>query len=92
MWILSHDLDIQTASVIVDRVLVAVRDWNCDLSWRAWLVVWVVEVLDILALQRLFRSLSLLWVEAEQISHQIERVVACLWTNLAQWSWISWWK
>ena len=57
------DVRVKFVSVLSDRELLVVVDWNEDLFSADWLFVWVVELSDVRMLQSLLSSESLSWVE-----------------------------
>lgn len=57
------DVLVQLVSVLSDRELLVVINWDVDLLGANWLFVWVVELGNVRVLQSLVSCQSFVWIE-----------------------------
>ena len=69
------DVRVQFVSVLSDRELLVVIDWNVNLPSADWLILRVVELGHIWVAQSLFCGQSSIWIELQQVAEKIQSVV-----------------
>jgi len=57
------DVGVEFVSVLTDRELLVIVDWDEDLFQAIWLLIWVVELSDVWVLKSLLSGESLAWIE-----------------------------
>ena len=57
------DVRVKFVSVLLDRELLVIVDWNEDFLCANWLFLWVMELLYVWMLQGLLSCQTFVWVE-----------------------------
>ena len=57
------DVGVKFVSVLTDRELLVIVNWDEDLFQAIWLLIWVVELSDVWVLKSLLSGESLAWIE-----------------------------
>ena len=63
------DIRIELVSVLTDRELLIIVNWDIYFLSANWFLVWVVELGDVWMLQGLLSSESLVWVKVKEVLH-----------------------
>lgn len=78
------DIRVKLVSVLPDCELLVIIDWNIDLACAIRFVIRIVELGDIRVSESLLCSQSFIWVELEQVFHQVKSVVASSREHIAE--------